>query len=225
MAIILEESYPASRGSPSKIEQPLLAGQSRHCNFVVVVQGQHQKKRDARLESLPCFVAYSKKKRKGFGVSYIGTSNIQLHNIVWALRGGGRGGKAVIFPCLKTAKCLNQFCRQLYNVVDTIWSPFSAHDINCITLFQVILSKVHIHQEAITYYPSGGGSRNQVIHTVKANNFRSFTRLQTGVYSVLNSDDSESPRSVYFCCCLNKRKKIKLNLILAVALVRTGLGL
>ena len=65
MSIILEESYPASRGSPSKIEQPLLAGQSRHCNVVVIVQGQHQKKRDARLESLPCFVAYSKKKRKG----------------------------------------------------------------------------------------------------------------------------------------------------------------
>ena len=77
------------------------------------MQGQHQKKRDARLESLPCFVAYSKKKRKGSGVSYIGTSNIELHNIVWTLLGGGRGGKAVIFPGLKTAKCLANCTMQL----------------------------------------------------------------------------------------------------------------
>lgn len=84
------------------------------------MQGQYQKKRDACPKSLPCFVPYSKKKRKGSGVSYIGTSNIQMYNIVWTLLGGGRGGKAVIFPCLKTAKCLNQFCRQLYNAVDTI---------------------------------------------------------------------------------------------------------
>ena len=40
--------------------------------------------------------------------------------------------------------------------------------------------------------------RIQLLHSVKANDFRSSTRLQTGIYSVLNSDDSESPRGVYF---------------------------
>lgn len=79
------------------------------------MQGQHQQKRDARPESSPCFVPHSKKKRKGSGVSYIGTSNITTlcgH----CLEGIGEGRESSYFPLFEDGKV----SRQLYNAVDTI---------------------------------------------------------------------------------------------------------